>query len=358
MKLELLGWNEIFEGDFRSIAQEGAVSGRVVREDRGLYSVVTSDGERQGEISGGFRYAHQRPEEFPSVGDWVVTEPISGEAKVRIVEVLPRRTVFKRNAAGRTSDVQIVAANVDIVFLVVGLDFDFNPRRTERFITLAIESGARPVIVLNKADLADEIDDRVREIEGVSMGLPIEVVSATEGNGIARLRGYIKPSKTAVFLGSSGVGKSTIVNALAGDAVMATGVVRTDDSRGRHTTTHRELIILSSGGMLIDTPGMREIQLTGDIDNIAETFADIDALAHACKFRNCQHGEESGCAIGKAIDSGELDRKRYNSYLKLQREMVYNERRVNESTTFEQRRRSKELSKTYKRFKMKKDSDR
>ena len=358
MDPETLGWDSYFDDSFQSVAPPGAVPGRVVREDRERYAVLTEEGERQGEVTGAFRHAHERLEEFPSVGDWVVAEPVPGEAKARILEVLPRRTAFKRTVAGRTSDVQVVAANVDVVFLVSGLDHDANPRRIERYLTLAFESGARPVIVLNKADLADAIDDRIREIAGVAMDIPIETVSATEGDGIDRIRGYVQTGKTAAFLGSSGVGKSTLINALAGDTVMATGAVREDDSRGRHTTTHRELIVLPTGGLLIDTPGMREIQMTGATESAQDAFSDIEALAETCRFRNCGHNGEAGCAIAEALESGELDARRYESYLKLQRELAYNERRASESKHYEERRHAKKLNKLYKRVQQEKRSQR
>lgn len=263
VNLEQLGWNDSFAAQFKTFAADDYIPGRIAREDRGRYSVWTADGEVSGEITGAFRHEHISPAEFPAVGDWVAVEPIPGESKGRIHAVLPRRTVFMRTAAGGTSDAQVAAANVDIMFLVSGLDHDFNVRRIERYLTLAYESGARPVILLNKMDLADDLDSNIAEVEQVAFGVPVHAMSAIDRAGVDVVRRYLAPGVTGAFVGSSGVGKSTLINALAVESLMATSAVREDDSRGRHTTTYRQLFLLPQGGLLIDTPGMRELQMAG-----------------------------------------------------------------------------------------------
>jgi ribosome biogenesis GTPase / thiamine phosphate phosphatase len=347
-----LGWCQIFEDAFQAAASaiDGAVTARIVREDRGLYRAVANGTNFAAEVTGAFRHAHAEPDAFPAVGDWVVATRVEGEDKLRIHHVLPRRTVFTRTAAGNTSDVQVVAANVDTVFIVMGLDGDFNPRRAERYIALAYESGARPVIVLSKSDLADGLDDCVLEIEAVALGVPVHPISSIQRHGVDALAPYVAAGQTVACLGSSGAGKSTLINALLGNEVMATGAVRADDSRGRHTTTHRQLLTLPGGGSLIDTPGMRELQLTGDESSLGNAFEDVEALVKRCAFRNCTHGNEPGCAVREAMDNGELDPARYRSYEKLQRELDYVQRRQSESFNYEERQRNKALGKHYKRI--------
>jgi ribosome biogenesis GTPase len=224
---------------------------------------------------------------------------------------------------GGKTDEQVLAANIDTVFLVSGLDGDYNVRRLERYVTVAWDSGAVPVIVLNKADLRDDIEEVVEEVESVAFGVPVLALSAAENTGMEQLTEYIKPGKTAAFLGSSGVGKSTLINRLLGEEKLKTTEVREDDQRGRHTTTHRELLLLPEGGIVIDTPGMRELQLWADDEGLSRTFPDIEALFEQCRFRDCTHNSEPGCAVKQALDDGSLDRKRYQNYLKLQKELKH-----------------------------------
>jgi len=346
-----LGWTKSLETSFQAAASEilDAVAARIVREDRGRYRAVAGGSSYAAEVTGAFRHAHTASDAYPAVGDWVVATRVQGEDKLRIHGVLPRLTVFTRTAAGSTSDVQVVAANVDSVFIVMGLDGDFNPRRVERYVALAYESGARPVIILSKCDLVDDLADRIAEIEGVALGVPVYPVSSIEAQGVEALKSYLVTGQTVACLGSSGAGKSTLINALLGHEVMATGGIREDDSRGRHTTTHRQLVMLPAGGSLIDTPGMRELQLTGEEGSLGSAFDDVESIAKNCSFRDCGHGNEPGCAIREAIDRGELDPGRYRSFEKLQRELAYVQRRQSESFDYEERRRTKSLSKMYKR---------
>ncbi|MFP6583712.1 MAG: ribosome small subunit-dependent GTPase A [Candidatus Hydrogenedentota bacterium] len=351
-ELEKLGWSDAFEKKFRDAAATitDAIPARIVREDRGLYRAIAAGQNTPAEITGAYRHDHVRSEDFPAVGDWVVANQIHGEEKLRIHALLPRRTAFSRTAAGTTSEKQVVAANVDTVFIVMGLDGDFNVRRVERYVSLAYESGAQPVIVLNKSDLAESPAQRKSETEDVAMGVPVYLVASLSGEGIEALRPFVSVGQTVACLGSSGAGKSTLINALLGEDTMATGAIREDDSRGRHTTTHRQLLRLPGGGSLIDTPGMRELQLTGDEGGLDSAFKDVETLAENCAFRDCTHGNEPGCAIRMALDSGELDPARYRSYEKLQRELDYAQRRQSESLNYQEQQRTKAKGKIHKRI--------
>ncbi|MCJ8007843.1 ribosome small subunit-dependent GTPase A [Lederbergia wuyishanensis] len=327
MDLKTLGWNEQFENEFESIKQDGYSVGRVALEHKHLYRVLTESGEVLAEVSGKFQYNAAGRGAYPAVGDWVVLSIRMEESRATIHHVLPRKSKFSRNIAGATTEEQIVAANVDTVFIVAALNADFNVRRIERYMLMAWESGANPVIILSKADLCQDIDEKVSETESVAIGVPIHVVSAEQNIGLEALSPYIKEGKTVAILGSSGVGKSTLVNTFTGKETLKTGGIREDDARGRHTTTHRELVVLEHGGILIDTPGMRELQLWETDTGLSQGFSDIENLASLCKFRDCGHHNEPGCAVRRAIDQGELDEERYKSYLKLQRELAYLERK-------------------------------
>jgi ribosome biogenesis GTPase len=235
--------------------------------------------------------------------------------------VLPRKSAFIRKSPFNETKPQVLAANVDVVFIVAGLDNDFNLRRIERYLTLGWESGAQPVVLLTKADLCDDVDARVAEVEAIAFGVPVHAVSAPRGDGVDTVRSYVPPGRTAGLLGSSGVGKSTLVNALVGHELLPTQPVRESDSEGRHTTTHRELVLLPEGGLVLDTPGMRELQLWDADEGIAATFDDVEALIAQCRFTDCSHGEEPGCAVREAIKEGTLDKERFESWEKLQREL-------------------------------------
>ena len=297
------------------------VPARVVSHSREVYRVQMPDAERTARPSGTLRST-----ELPAVGDWVLCDSQSSADSETVVRaILPRRTRLSRKVAGAKTEEQIVAANVDIVFLVMGLDGDFNLRRLERFAVMAWESGADPVVVLTKADLAEEggedAMERRFEAEDVAPGMPVHLTSSFRGEGLDPLRAYLGEGRTVALLGSSGAGKSTLLNALCGEKVMATGAVREGDDRGRHTTTHRQLVRLPGGGLLIDNPGVREIQLWSGDDALGDAFGDVEALAPACRFNDCRHEDEPGCAVLQAMDRGDLPEERLANYRGLQREL-------------------------------------
>ncbi len=320
MDLHSLGWDAFFEANFAPFRDTGMIPARIIRQDRTGCVVLCEAGRLAASVAGKFYLAGLK-DMVPTVGDWVVIENRLGENATIIQELLPRKTKFSRKVAGERSDEQVVAANVDTVFLVSGLDKEFSIRRMERYLTLAWDSDALPVIVLNKADLCNDVDEKLSQVESIALGVDIYFVSAKQGTGTDKLRKYLSEGKTCTFLGSSGVGKSTLVNQLLGEERMKTGEIRFDDSHGRHVTSHRELVFVPGGGMIIDTPGMRELQLLGTDETLQGAFQDIEELATQCRFRNCRHQSEPGCAVRQALENGEMDERRYLSYLKLKREL-------------------------------------
>lgn len=325
LDLDAFGWSETWAAAFANCGESDSVPGRVIREHRGGYLLALATGEVPARVSGRFRHEARAKADYPAVGDWVAVQPAKNASRTIIHAVLPRYSAFTRQAAGIKSEEQVVAANVDTVFLVSGLDHNFNPRRIERYLTLAHESGVDPVVVLNKADLHCDPGSACEQVSAVAYGLPILLVSATTGQGLDGLQETLGSGRTAALLGSSGVGKSSLVNALLGEEMLATSPVREEDSKGRHTTTHRELIVLPEGGILIDTPGMREIQLVGDEASLSQAFEEITDLAEDCRFRDCSHTNEPGCAVQTALADGELEAERYDSYLKQQKEIRHHQ---------------------------------
>lgn len=294
---------------------------RVTEQHRELYKVITENGELLAEVSGKFVFKTEDNTSFPVVGDWVMIDRTKeGSGNAVIHQVLSRTSLFERKAAGTGNGVQIVAANFDLVFICMSLNNDFNLRRLERYLSIAWSSQARPVIVLTKADLCDDLPSRLGEISAVRVGTDVVVCSSEGNRGYDEIAAYLSVGKTSVFLGSSGVGKSTIINHLMGAEVLETRGLRNDD-RGRHTTTHRQLLLLPGGGVVIDTPGMRELHL--EKANLSKSFEDIEALAKQCRFGDCRHNGEPGCAVRAAIESKILSEKRFENYRKLQKEMDY-----------------------------------
>jgi len=320
-RLDELGFSAAHAEAFAPFAAAGLVAGRVAVGHTRQVGVLTADGEAIAEVAGSLKHQARGPEGLPAVGDWVALRPRDGEGGFVIQAILPRRTAFVRRAAGARAVAQVLAANVDTVFLVMGLDGDFNLRRIERALVLAWASGASPVVLLNKADLAVNVESMRAEIERVTPGVPVCVVAAKPGQGLEALSPWLVRGRTVALLGSSGVGKSTLVNRLLGREKQATREVRESDQRGRHTTTHRELIELPGGALLIDTPGLRELQLWSDGAGLEAVFEDVSALAASCRFTNCGHGSEPGCAVSAAVEARTLDPARLASYLKLQAEL-------------------------------------
>jgi ribosome biogenesis GTPase len=314
--LHTLGFSPFFEAQ---ITNSEVIPARVAAEHRGGYEVWAAGGEGFAQLAG--RLARDlEGEEFPGVGDWVTLKSIPCAGQTAVIDgVLQRRTVLIRGAAGRQTRGQVIAANVDVVFVVCGLDADYNVRRIERYLARVWASGAQPVVILNKADVCDEIDVRVDKVKRACLEVPVHVVSALLSDGVDAIRDHLGGGITTAFVGSSGAGKSTLINALLGEERMATGEVRAKDGRGSHTTTHRQLILLPEHGLLIDTPGMRELHLF-DEEGIGTVFSDIEKLSEGCRFRDCGHRSEPGCAVRAAVDAGDITAERLEHYLKMETE--------------------------------------
>ena len=346
------GWGPALQSDFDAIAREhpgqDLAPARVVVQHRDLWRLVTPAGEVEARVAG--RLAHDAaPGALPAVGDWVAA---SGPV---IHHLLPRRTAFTRRASGPGGGLQVVAANVDLALITASLNADLSARRIERYLASAWESGATPVVVLTKADACGDPEAAVDEIAAVAVGAEVHAVSALTGAGMDALAARLLPGKTAVLLGSSGVGKSTLVNALAGEELMATQAIIEEGARGRHTTTHRQLVRLPSGALILDTPGMRELGLWDADAGLAATFADIEALAAGCRFHDCAHQSEPGCAIRAALAAGDLDPDRWRSFQKLQRELAHLDRRDDWQARAEHRRVWSQRTRDYRALKRRRD---
>jgi len=302
---------------------DSLILARVVSQEKGIYRVVCENGELYAEVSGKLRFETTAPSDFPAVGDFVLIDRLSDENGNAIIHhILSRKSLFLRKAAGKVQEEQVVAANVDIIFICMSLNSDFNLHRLERYLSLTFESGATPVVVLTKADLCENIDQKLCAVRSVAIGTDILVTSAMESDGYQEIAEYLKPGCTASFIGSSGVGKSTLINRLLGEDRLQTNEIRMDD-RGRHTTTSRELLLLPNGGIVIDTPGMRELGMWDVSAGFEKSFNDVEALFGKCKFRNCTHTSEPGCAVYEAIANGELSLERWDSYRKLKAEAAF-----------------------------------
>ena len=349
MNINDLGWDKHFSEHFESLGRSDFLPARVLLETARVYSVFCSSGELSAKISGKLVHKASGREDFPVVGDWVAIKPNSTEQKATIHRILPRRSAFIRKEAGKRTEPQVVAANIDTVFMVCGLDGDFNPNRIERYLAVAWESGAKPVVVLNKTDICADVDDAVATVESLVPGIPVLPMSAIKNIGVDTLCAHIRFGETVAFLGSSGVGKSSLVNALLGMERQRVRTVRGDDSRGRHTTVHGQLFVLPEGGVLIDTPGLRELQLWSDNEGLARAFDDIKELSSQCRFKNCRHDTEPGCAVRQALEDGTLTDRRWQSYMKLKNELSHLEGRRNTKSKLVEKKRKKDLSAHIKR---------
>lgn len=329
MNLSLFGWDDGWEAQFQSLAQDGVAPARVALEHKQAFDLLSLDGPVNARCAGRLLHEARSRADLPAVGDWVAVRRQPADSSGVIHAVLPRRTAFSRRTAGTAAEEQVVAANVDTVFLVTGLDQNFNVRRIERTLLMAWESGAQPVVVLNKTDLHGDPEAAVAEAAAVAMGAPVVALSAAHGDGLEALAPWLVPGATLALLGSSGVGKSTLINRLLDEERQATAEVSGSVGKGRHTTTRRELILSPAGVIIIDTPGMREFQLwTADDEALDATFSDIAQLSASCRFNDCSHHREPGCAIRAAQDDGTLDPARWQSFLKLCREQEYAARRT------------------------------
>ncbi|MBP2079323.1 ribosome biogenesis GTPase [Oceanobacillus polygoni] len=320
---------------------------RVITVQKNSYRISDGKMEYLAHLSGKFLNETNSTMDYPAVGDWVEAQKLEEEKKAVIRRVLPRKSQFVRQAAGLKTEAQIVAANMDTVFIVNSLNHDLNVRRIERYVLATYDSGATPVIVLTKKDACsqEEVEAAIATVEEVAIGIPIIAVSSVSKDGVAELMEYLPAGRTVTLLGSSGVGKSTLVNTLLGKEVQDTKEIRESDSRGRHTTTHREMFSLPNGALLIDTPGMRELQLWDGESSIDTTFQDVEQLTTECRFTDCRHDTEPGCRVQEALATGELSEARFESYLKLQRELAYEKRKQNQKAKQDEKSRWKHISK-------------
>ena len=330
--LEDWGWDARWAEAFAEDGARGLLAARVVAQQRGLLTIATADAIRHARVTGSMRHEAKGAADLPCVGDWIAAEANPGEEAMTVRRILPRRTKLSRKAAGETLEEQVIASNLDAVVVMTAMNADFNARRLERFLAVVRESGAEPVIALNKADSCAEPGPYLGEARLVAGDAAVVAMSAKTGDGLAVLSQWIQPGRTVGFVGTSGVGKSTLINRLLGREALKTFETRAGDERGRHTTTHRELFVLPGGGVLLDTPGMREMAFWEAGRGMAESFDEIDALAAGCRFKDCAHGSEPGCAVKAAIESGALPAARLESMNKLKKEMAFQKRRVDPAT--------------------------
>lgn len=341
-----LGWNENFVKKIEQYGDAYSI-GRVAVEYRNLYKIYTENGEVFASVSGKMINSANGRDDYPAVGDWVILDKNANQNDRAIIHgILERKSKFSRKAAGNKFDEQIIAANIDIAFICMSLNNNFNLRRLERYITMAWDSGSRPVVLLTKADLCDDIESKLEQTSEVLFGIDVHCISCVNKSGISEVKDYIKKGITVAFIGSSGVGKSTIINELLGESRQITQEVSNIGEKGRHTTTNRELLVLPEGGIVIDTPGMRELHILDVSDSIDTAFKDIEELSLRCKFSDCTHTSEPRCAVKEAIKDGTLSKKRYESFVKLKKEAAYTERKLNRKAEIQYKKAVKKLTKS------------
>lgn len=351
MELKNLGFDAFVEKHLKSSTIENLSIGRICAEYKENYKIFSEFGELNANISGKFRNNSINREDFPAVGDWVLFNYIESDDKAIIQEILPRKSKFSRKVAGKETQEQVIASNVDFAFIVCALNYDFNLRRIERYLSLIWQSGATPVVILTKSDLCIDVQNKISEVENIAFGVDVHGISNISTYGIEVLQKYLIDNKTVVLLGSSGVGKSSLINNLAKQEVMKVNELRSNIDKGRHTTTHKQMFILPDGGLIIDTPGIRELQLWDAEDGISQTFSDIEELAKSCKFSDCSHTNEPDCTVRKAINNGLLDASRLENYLKVQKEQEYLISRQTQSAAKVERNKWKAIHKQIKKFK-------
>lgn len=356
MNLEHAGWNDFFENQYTAYKDHGLLYGRIIKEVRHTYIIYSAHGEINAEVSGHFHYTAIDKSDYPSVGDWVIFKKSNDMALIE--KVLSRQSYFSRKSAGKDYEEQIVAANIDYLCIVSGLDGgrNFNPRGIERYVAMATQGNTQPIILLNKVDLCTNRDEIIKSINSMLENIPVFMVSATTKEGLDTFLSNFNAGSTIAFSGQSGVGKSSLINTLLGNEHLKTGTVRDGDLRGKHTTTHRELFFLKNDIMVIDTPGMRELQLWGDEDSLEDAFIEIYDAAEGCRFKDCTHVNEPGCAVKQMVDDGSLDKGRYENYLQMRSELQYLDSKVDTKGRLERKAKEKGLSKVIKNLKkIKKD---
>ncbi len=350
MSLEDYGWDESWAEKLAHLGNKQGIPARVISGHRSEYRLHTGDVEISAKAAGRLYHAPFKKAELPAVGDWVIVNDTEASGNATIQSVLKRKSTFSRKVAGKNTNEQVMATNLDTVWIVSTFGADLNPARFERYISLVVESGAVPVIVLAKSDLVEDTQTTIESLEARITDVQIYAVSAKANIGLEVLHQYIAPGQTIALLGSSGVGKSTLINHFVGHELLHTASVREKDGKGRHTTTHRELILLPTGGLLLDTPGMRELQLWRDDDNLDKSFSDIDELAQDCRFSDCSHETEPGCAVLAAVETGDISEERINNYSKLRKELTYLDRKTDVQAEQAERKKWKAISKEQRRL--------